>query len=316
MNFVALFKQAGRLVWREKQWWVLGIMLGIGDILSGVVRFYMSLVLPNFSFRVTSWLQKFQSNPFGAAADDLVVWRGWISVTAVSLFVGSLLLWLLITWAEAGLITAVFRAHHNRVTTVGQALKAGYRLVGRFVRIDALVFLPWFLLALLIFLLFNGILIGTIIYAAQSSTKTFPTFSFFGFICLIPFALLLIPVGTLSFIYRLLAFRDAAILGHGVREAVRHTRLVIRRHFAEIMLLILLLSGGIGLLNSLLGWGMVSLFSLTAVISSAPAFSFQQIIVTFIMVTGFLLITGLKVILSLLTAAVWTLAYAEWITEN
>ncbi|MCP5100449.1 MAG: hypothetical protein GY943_33285, partial [Chloroflexi bacterium] len=307
VDFVAIVREAGQLVWKNKSWWLLGGLLGIGNIASTVARLVAAIFIVDPVEQLTSWVNSLiDGSVFALSYPDFGMGVG---MTAVSIIIASLLIWIVATVAEGGLITAVTAAKAGQTPSFSNTISAGRRLLKRFVGIDALVFFPWFLLALLIMLALIALIIGTAVSATQFQPQTSITTFAIGLICLIPLSCVLVPVGMLSFVYRSLAFRDAAIHGHPIRQAVRHTWQVVRQNLANFAILTILVVGGSGVANQVLNFAMIPVTALTAVPHTYGVFSFLGLGSILILSTIFLLILSLKAILHAFTAAIWTLAF-------
>lgn len=298
MDFGRLFRQAARLLWQHKSWWLPGALLGSGAILSAAARLWLPAVLPAEWLKPEAWLRILTGAELLNASDlpDLPQIGLNLTSLSVAVFLATLLIWLLVTVAEGTLITAVI----HPAQPLQDSIRRGVRLLGRFIAIDALVFLPWFLLALagMLWLLLATLGAAAVSLRGDGDTAVFLLVT--GWLCWLPLACLLLPVGAISVIYRRLVFRDAALGGRGARAAVRHTWRIVRRHPGTIILLALLL-WGVTLLPvtavSALTWPLLLLES------GSPAAALRLIV--------FLLIIGLNAILHAFMATVWTLAYAE-----
>jgi hypothetical protein len=157
------------------------------------------------------------------------------------------LVWLIALLAEVGLIAVVFASQEtvSQPVTLGKALRLGRRWLGRFLAIDLLVFFPWFLIALLMFLVVLGLALVLASFAAyEPDAGTVFTAVGLGLFCIIGLAVLLLPVGLVSFWYRLLAFREAILHEVAGRTAVRQTWQRIRQNFGDVFVLIVMLWGG------------------------------------------------------------------------
>lgn len=305
MDFAKLFQQAGRLVWQHKAWWLLGALLSSGTIITTALRLWLPTAVPPAWRDVDAWLDVVEGRPL--PAPDLTQ-LGWnLTALAVAAVLLTLLIWLLATMAEGALITAVL--HPDRPLRV--SLRRGIALLGRFIAIDALVFLPWFLLALAAMLLLLLATLGAAAATFQGSGETAVALLTLGWLCSLPLACLLIPVGYASLLYRQLAFRDAALTGHGVRAATRHTWHVVRANLGPVILLALLVWGVTTLpLTAVNGltWPLLTLSLGTGTAVQLVAFIGRLFL--------FLLIVALAAILHALAAAVWTLAYAEMLNRQ
>jgi len=204
------------------------------------------------------------------------------------------------------LITAV-----SHPQPLSHSLRTGFRLLARFIAIDALVFLPWFLLALLILLLFGGIVIGFGLAAVQGGEDTAVPFLLIGLACILPLSCLLIPLSYASIIFRSLAFRDAALQKHSARLAIHHTWQQVRKHVGTVIILIFFIAGGVGTINLLLNWTMIPLAALLAVPQATGIFTLPGMGAVLVVCLFLLLILLLKAILHALSATIWTLAYQK-----
>ena len=309
MDFLSLFNESWQLVWQRKSLWVLGALLGISDLTATIGRVLLGPLIQDVYANSEAWFLDFVNgqlpNPdqFQQFAVQLIGWT--LGLSAIFLVV-----WLIVTWADASLITAV-----STNTTFSTSLKTGARLIKRFVAIDALVFLPWFLLALLIMLLFGGVIIGSGLIAVQGGENTAVTIFLIGLACVVPLSCLLIPLSYASLIFRLLAFRDAALQNRKAREAIRCTWGNGRKHLGTILILLILIVGGVSLINLLLNWGAVPLSALLTIAQTAGILSVSGLGAILITCVFLLIILLLKAILHALSATIWTLAYQKLSTN-
>ncbi|MFZ1400437.1 MAG: hypothetical protein WAS33_26275 [Candidatus Promineifilaceae bacterium] len=169
-----------------------------------------------------------------------LLWRGLL--LAFGQFV---LVWLIALLAEAGIVGAVTAVSHQTPTSLRHAIQQGRRWLGRFLAIDLLVFFPWFLIALLLLLVVLILALVLASFAAsQPGVGTIFTTTGLGLFCILGLALLLLPVGLVSFWLRLLTFREAVVHGVGGKTAVRQTWQRIRQNFGDVFVLVVLLWGG------------------------------------------------------------------------
>jgi hypothetical protein len=311
VDFVGIIKEAGQLVWQNKRWWLLGGLLGIGNMLSSVARLVAALYSFDPFGQLSDWLNELVKGT-AVSLTPPEIQMDWLFTTAVSLLLFSLIVWVIATMAEGGLITAVSATKSGNSPSLKQMLQEGRRFLGRFIGIDALVFFPWFLLALFILLGLIALVVSTAVSTTQITPQSAISLFVVGILCLIPLTCLLIPVGFFSFIYRSLSFRDAALNDHTVRQAIRHTWQIVRRNLGNVFILIVIVSGGGGLINQVLNWILIPVVRLTAVPQTDGIFSLLGITAVLLLTTLFLLILLLKAILHTLTAAIWTLAYIQF----
>lgn len=309
MDFGDLFVRAMTLTWRHKFLWLLGLLLGINGLAFSLMRVFARAWLPAQWLDMAYWLELLSTDPATLMSwpmPDLAVVSRYAGVGIVALFVYVIGFWLVVTVAEGGVITAVLAERNGQSVTFGGALRGGFGLLGRFAGIDAAVFLPWFVVALLAMLLALAVMVATLAIATQDvAVQWVVTFYVVGLLCVVPLGCLLLPLGMASTWYRNLAFRDAAVLHHGVRVAVRHTWVVVRAHLGDVLVLTALLLGVGYVVRYAVGFLSVPLLALTAVaLLSGPLLTLLNVLVT-------LLIALLKGMVLVFTAVAWTLAYWE-----
>lgn len=240
----------------------------------------------------------------------------WFFWGAIILFVVVIGFWLVMTWAEAGIITAVDDLAAGQPVTLSQAMRWGGRWLKTFVAIDAIVFFPWFVLALLIMLLVTAVLLGgAFVSLQQADLQSVLRIFGVGAICLLPLLCLLPLVSLASVYYRLLAFREAALRRVGARQAVRQTWRRLRQHLGTLLLLGLLVWG----LQYLLNWGFSALSLPLYGLAAIPAtmdLSLVGILALAASLAGALVVAFLKGVVYTFTAAVWTLAYRDLIHQE
>ena len=246
MDIGLMLKQSWQVVWQHKFLWVLGFFAGLTAVCFDFLRlFFGTRALGQFQ-ELLRWAQAPQPAPFPidfnfTDAELARIFIGFVIVFLV-VFLG---FWVVATVAEAGIIQTAVNLERGEAVGLGTAVRSGFHWLGRFVAIDALVFFPWFLLALCTILLMIVLLL-LVGYLGLNQAELSSLFAVvgIGLLCVIPLFLLLIPVAWLSFIYRTIAFRDAVLLDHAVRVSVRHTWQVVRRHLSTAVLVTLLMVAG------------------------------------------------------------------------
>ena len=137
-----------------------------------------------------------------------------------------------------------------------------------------------------------------------------------GSLCILPILCLLLPLGVLTAAFRALAFRDTAVLGTGIRQAVRHTWTVLKSNLAYVLILSVLLWGlqlivdlGLRIIMSPV-YGLVAAPGLLAFVgkSSPTLVAFASQIVSLLFELSILLV---QAVVHTFIAVVWTLAYKE-----
>lgn len=311
----ALFSQSLQLVWRRKFLWLLGLLMGVNGLVFSLLRPFLRAAIPPEWLSLYAWMEKLQSGSFQLPALNLTtaeLWR-YILLGSVGLFVYVVLFWVIVTVAEGALIGAAIEESAARPSRLAHSIRLGLGYLPRFAAIDAAVFLPIFLLALLMMAvaLADTLFLAYLTLETEATATTAVTVYALGWICVLGLGCCIPPLTLILIWYRTLAFRDAAILGHGVRESLRHTRQVIRRHFGELLALAVLLYG----LSYVLGWlfSLLTLpvLALTAVPLAAGSSSLAGILAAGLNVLLSLLVALLKGVVHAFTAVAWTLAYRE-----
>jgi hypothetical protein len=311
----ALFSESLQLVWRRQFLWLLGLLMGVNGLVMGLARPFLRAAIPDQWLNLAYWLEMLQSGSFQLPAINLTpsqMW-GYVLVGSVGLFVYVVLFWVIVTVAEGGIIGAAIEESAGRPSRLNHSVRLGFSYLGRFAAIDAAVFLPVFLLALLMMAvaLVDTLFLAYLTLQTEATATTAVTVYVVGWLCVLGLGCCLPPFTIILVWYRTLAFRDAAVLGHGVREAMRHTRQVMRQHFGELLALTVLLYG----LNYVLGWlfSLLTLpvLALTAVPLAAGSSSLAGILATGLNVLLSLLVALLKGVVHAFTAVAWTLAYRE-----
>jgi len=312
MNYNDLFGRAAHLVWRHKFMWLLGMLLGINSTLFGVMRLAVQMTLPESLFSIDTLTSGLDTLPTFDISPDLFepekLFLYLISgLTAV--FIWGIVFWILVTVSEGALIGAVRDAETEQPVRLGASLKAGWRWLGRFAAVDALVFLPWFIFALVVMVV--GIvgmfyLFSRSIAPGANLQDLAPSY-LVSLLCLIPVMIVMGLLSKLTIWYRTLAFRDAALLDHGAKTAVFHPFRLIKANISGVIGVTALLWGVV----TVAGWGItaVSLFSTFALNGRSP-------FIIALDLAAIVLIALLKGALAAFTAAAWTIAYREWGTNN
>ena len=284
------------------------IWLGLGMSLSSLFGTGWRLWLAQgitFDFAGLASLQSIESLLFSSEVAQMqqLLIRGLL--LAFGQFV---LVWLVALWAEAGVVTAVTHADSQPIS-LRQSLRWGRQWLGRFLAIDLLVFFPWFVIALLMFLV---ILVLALVLASfatsEPSAGTVLATTGLGLTCLVGLAGLLLPVGLGSLWFRLLTFREAVLHGVAGRTAVRHPWQCIRHNLGDIFVLIVVLWGGQTILLSALNFVTAPLLTwLTSLTTSA---TIALAVASWLAVTAVTVLTWLlRGILTAFVAIAWTLAY-------
>ncbi|MCA9896572.1 MAG: hypothetical protein H6654_03195 [Ardenticatenaceae bacterium] len=240
-----------------------------------------------------------------------LLWRGLL--LAFGQFV---LVWLIALLAEAGIVAAVTAVSHQNPTSLHHAIQQGRRWLSRFLAIDLLVFFPWFLIALLLLLilLVLALLLASFAASEPSLGKVFTTTGV-GLFCILGLALLLMPVGLVSFWVRLLTFREAVVHEVAGRTAVRQTWQRIRQHFGDVFVLVVMLWGGQTLLLGAFGLLTSPLLTWLTPLTNSSTIALQATSwLALLLVT--LLVWLVRGGIAAFVAIAWTLAYLNLSEEE
>lgn len=289
--------------------WLLGTAMGINHLLFGVGWMAVKQFLPLAQFAALFALTPSSPEdimpmmPSAWPAPEALFVYAIVGLTAV--FIWSILFWAIVTIAEGALIATVRDAEKGERVHVGTALKAGWQWLARFAAVDALIFFPWFLLALTLMVIGGAVLIATLasFIAPGADIEQVAVAGFGGLLCLFPVLMVMGLLTSLTVWYRTLAFRDAALLDHGIKTAVRHPLRLIKAN----------MSGIIGVTALL--WGVMSVISGSiTIISFSSAFFIHGGAWPFMLLelTAVVLATLLNGILLAFQSAIWTIAYQEW----
>jgi hypothetical protein len=215
--------------------------------------------------------------------------------------------------AEGAIIGSANESAQARPSSLSHSIRLGFSYLKRFAAIDAAVFLPLFLwmVLLLIIASLNTAVIAFLTLQTDTEASTVIGIFTLGWLCVLSLSCVIIPITMVSIWFRTLAFRDAAILGHGVRETIQHTRQLIKQQFGALLVLTIILYGISYILGWLLGFLALPIAALTAVPMATGLTSFSGFLATGANLLITLLVAMLKGMLHAFTAVAWTLGYRQ-----
>jgi hypothetical protein len=317
MDYTNVFKNSGRLIWRHKLLWVLGLLLMSGS-LPGLVagHLYLRTVL---SFP-TSFLNATDPEEFLMPILDIVLNPVILLGGTVVLFVVFILVWMVSTIGEAALIRAVADYEAGQSHSLREMVSAGTGLLARIIAIDTVIFFPLFLILLIQLLTIGGGMIAGTLFLVKPGADAgdlVPVGVIVGLVLLF-LTFLSIPVTILSLLFRLVAFRSAVLEDLPTRPSIRRAWELIRAKIGQIIVIFLLLyavSYALSMVTSLLITPVAiggSLFFIAPLMEGQlPT---QSNIDAFILLTA--VISLISIIPGLLyrvfSSAVWTLTYRQW----
>ena len=310
--------------------WALGFLPGVTHVVGALLRLWLTDyvrqdLLPIFEGASPEELLFAEELPF---AQDLLAefFRGEVLIMGtIWLFLALVVFWLIYTLAEASLIAATLHLEQEQPITLGKSLSIGWKFVGKFIAIDALVFFPWFIVALAAMIVALIVLIGAMGMSLQGAAmESVMGTMMVGFACVSLLGCLLMPLGFLTMQFRTLAFRDTAVFGGTIRGSVKHAWQVVKNNLASVIILIAIMWGVdyiFGLVTSLITMPLgavtaVSLFTGSgATGSDATSATIGSNFISFISLFITLLLAIPKAMLFSFIGVAWTLAYLD-LTDN
>lgn len=316
-----LLSFAARATWRHRSWWILGLLATAGGL------------LVNLSWRGAASIAADRFSPADLDATDLLaeIARPGVLITGVgAAFLLGLIWWLAGAVAEGGLIVAaasqvdgesagLAAATPAEISLVG-AMRAGLALLGRFIAIDMLLFLPLFLLALALLAVGFGGLAGLVLVATRPAAQ-------FADLLLVavaataislPLVLLMLAVGLVITIMRALAFRAAALEETKAGDSIRRGWRLLRHAPLAVVTLALVLTAlrsvaGMPLrfgsfLVAGLSWGQLIL----RLSNSDPGTGGPGLLIALSGVILALVSWLVSGIMNAFSSAAWTVSYHAW----
>lgn len=310
MDFGALIKRAFSLTLGQRRLWILGLAATSGSLAAGIL------------WRITlqSGLPKWLVN--GEWADYLNA--GSLTGLVLATIMVGLLFWFIGAVAEGGLICGVASLERGERLTIPGLVQAGFNLLGRFVAIDTILFLPLFLLLLAMVIVLTAGMIGLVAVATRPGSDLADMFLVAGLAGLLASPLLLatIPVSVAILFLRLVAFRTAALEQRSGADSIRQAWCLLRQTPGSIISLGLLL-WGIGYVISIPVRAVtlpVFLISLVALLGAMPAGITAHELPGWLPATAGVLIVVLDGILNTLLhtfgSTAWTEAFLLWSGES
>ena len=311
MDYTDLFRQTGIILRRSGVVWGIGFLAAsLGLVSNAVLRlggrwgFSRLLVDPaTLEARVT----------------DLATWLiqpgTWVT-GLVLLMVWVLVVWVVMTIGEGGMIVAAASQANAQPLRFSQALNRGIRLLGPFIAIDTILFFPLFVLILLVLLLGAGSFFVGIVLGARSNdvlALVLPLVIGGGLATML--SLFIVPITLITFVCRSFAFRAAALDNLGVHESIRHTWQLMRQKSGPVIAVTALILGTTYALTLVTTLVMMPVSMMTGLPDFAAAsrglspdilFSPTTVILTILTVLFTYLI---QVAITVMVSTLWTVAY-------
>ena len=214
------------------------------------------LWLPSFLFTLAFDLPSLLLRPFLPRPADLIdptQYERWLLLAGefvnnipqlvTGLFVLSIvlgILWAIATIGQAVMIEGVAAYDADGSKSRLDYWRKGRSLLGRLVAIDAIVVFPLFLNLLLILVILGGISGSLLLTLRRGDTLTLTPLLTALSVLILPLTCLILPLSILAIIYRVIAFRFAALQNKRVGDAVRAVRPFLRSHFLNLFLLLII----------------------------------------------------------------------------
>lgn len=295
MDFGTLFTTAVRHL-RHNPWlWVLGLIY--------VLPSFLALqALPSTSGLQPETLLRQWSDPAALVQLEAVIlpileavsdfWR--VTRFVVGLTAVLLVVWFVTTLAETGLILIIGRAQTDQPPLSPLALlRQMRRLLLRLIAIDTLLFFPLFVVLLTAEL----IVLGGMAYILFSGTFDLQAIAgplALSLLCTVSLLCLAVPIGMLTLLFRIVAFRVAAIDDRPTKGSIRHAWQLLKQQWLNFLLVGLVL-----IIIRLLADGVLSMLH-----APFPAW------------LGALLTLPFMAVLHAFYSAVWTIAYIQLAIDN
>ncbi len=314
MQYGDLFTTTWRLVRKHRGLWIFGLLASLGGLLANLTGRLLFDRLP-FLEMVTGGLE-------GWAIVEALLEPYLLFGSALALFLWGIIAWLASAIADGALITGVAQLDQGEEISLGQLFSAGYRLLGRFVAIDTILFLPLFLLLLTLMIIGAGGFAGLVVAATHPDVAVADLLLVSGIAgaVALPFFCLLIPIALGIAALRLLAFRSAALENLGPWASIRRAWGVLRAKllpFTGLAILLWALRYLVGLPFRFLGLILLGLGVAMPVMAALDLAGPSPGSRTGLMVASLLvaLVAGLvKAVLKAFVSGAWTLSYRQWVS--
>ena len=311
-----LLLSAARIVWRQRFLWAVGVLATAGGLLFNL--FFRTLTL--WWAAVGVELDEFALQE----ALELFASPATLIGVVLALFLLTIVFWLLNAIAEGGLIVAVRGIEEGRPLTLAESLRCGLGLVGRFIGIDTLLFLPLFFLTLALMLVGFGAMAGLVLVATRPAAEAVDLLLVVGLSSAVsaPILLLMLLTAVVVMVMRTLAFRAATLEGLTAGASVKRAWRLLRGKALPVTMMALVLWA----LRSVVGmpFRLASLALVAAglgqyTLAASGTMQLPAGTETILSLVGLIvaLLAGLlAAIMNAYGSASWTLGYGQWTNET
>jgi hypothetical protein len=307
-----LLLSAARIVWRQRSLWVLGLLAT-----AGTLSFNLFFRILTLRWRAgTVELDQFDLQE----ALELFTSPATLIGFVLALFLLAILFWLLNTVAEGSLIVAARGVEEGRPLTLSESLRRGLGLIGRFVGIDTLLFLPVLFLTLALMLVGFGAMVGLVLVATRPAVQAADLRLVAGLTTAVsaPILLLMLLSAIIIMVMRTLAFRAAALEGLTAGASIRRAWRLLRRKALPVTLMALVLWA----LRSVVGMPLrLASFALVVAglgqftLAASGTMELPAAIGAILSAAGLIvaLLSGLlAAIMNAFASTSWTMGYGQW----
>jgi hypothetical protein len=290
MEFGEVLSKAWQIIWKHKVLWIFGILAGCGTATGGAgsnsgMRYSNRGQLPA---TINNWLQ---------GHEGLIVTLVVIAIIVVLLLV--ILSIILGTIGRVGLIRGTQLGDQNvEHLTFSELFNESMRYFWRVLGLNLLV-------GIVLFVIYGILVIAYIVVGVATLG--------FGFVCLLPFICLLIPLGWLIQVVLEQANVALVVENTGIMDGIQRGWDVVRKNLGPIILMALILILGVSLIGGAiiaLPFGAIILPALGGVaIGGKTAINSGLVIAGLCLVAYIPVLLILSGILRAYTSTAWTLTY-------
>jgi hypothetical protein len=240
------------------------LLWGLG-LLYALPRFLLEQLLPHTPEPTAENLRQWLEPSFWLVPlEALLAWASdWVQVTGwlVGFTAVLLLIWLITTLSEAGLILIVGRAEQGQPPlNLPDLFRATWGLLIRFVAIDTIIFFPLFLLVIMAEFAILGAMAG-LLYNLLSTPSAAVSLNApalflplaFAILCFVTLLCAALPLTLLTLLWRLLAFRVAAIADLRTKPSIGLAWRMLKGEWLNLLLV-----GGVLLLGQMVVGGVMA----------------------------------------------------------
>lgn len=294
MDYGGILKKTWQLTWRNKAWWLLGILASC----SGGGRSSTSGGnFTNYNFDERS--MPGADRAFQRLAESETFWIV-LAVVILAVVLLALVFMALGVIGQGGLIAAFHKADQNVVLTLGGAFQQGVERFWRLLAVQLIIGLG-------VFLAFLIVLLPAIAATVLSMGLALP--------CLIPLFCLLVPIGLALPVY--LQFTQMAIVveGMGIGDSLRRGWDVIRANLGPVLLMALILVMGSLAVQTILALPFLAamLPLITGVLLQGDAQTAGFAMSGLIVLCYLPILIVLGGVVQTYVSGAWTLSYLRWI---